>query len=248
MIRKKKRQKAKKRKILLMFAAIFALYFFVVPHFSGKVGELPEAVPAAASSTQQTIETTARNTSSEYLLLVNKGHSISADYEPKDLVMGSPRVKGANRYQKVRKVVASAFSKLSAAASKKGYTIKLTSGYRPYAYQKQLFEKYVNKDGRYSAEQYSAEPGHSEHQTGLCADVSSPSVNYNLVQAYGTTEEGKWLEKNAHKFGFIIRFPKGKEDITGYDYEPWHIRYVGKDAAKEIKKQNLTLEEYLGKV
>lgn len=263
MIRKQHRKKVKRRKIVLMTLAVFLLYFFAGPALSDKVGEIttaiPEAIPAAltvsADKTSEKsaeggkiMETAARNKSSEYQILVNKTHSINKNYEPKDLQTANPRIKGGSQYQELRKPVAKAFKRLSDAAGEKGLTIKLVSAYRPYSYQKHLFEKYVDKDGRYQAEQYSAEPGHSEHQTGLAADVSSPSVNYNLVQAYGTTEEGKWLAKNAHKYGFIIRFLKGKEKITGYDYEPWHIRYVGKAAAKEIYKQKLTLEEYLEQV
>ena len=148
----------------------------------------------------------------------------------------------------MRKTAARAFNKLTDAAAEKGYTIKLTSAYRPYSFQKQLYEQYIKEDGKRKAEQYSAKPGYSEHQSGLTADVSSPSVNYSLSQAYGSTEEGKWLAKNAHKYGFIIRYPKGKEDITGYEYEPCHIRYVGKEAAREIYEQKITLEEYLGAV
>lgn len=263
MIRKQHRKKAKRRRIFLMTLAVFLLYFFAGPALSDKVGEIttviPDAIPTAltvspdkasgkSGNSEKTIETTARNKSSEYLILVNKTHSIDKNYEPTDLQTANPRIKGGSQYQQLRKVVAKAFKKLSNTAGERGLTIKLVSAYRPYSYQKHLFEKYVDKDGRYRAEQYSAEPGHSEHQTGLAADVSSPSVNYNLVQAYGTTEEGKWLAENAHKYGFIIRFPKGKEKITGYDYEPWHIRYVGKAAAKEIYKQKLTLEEYMEEV
>ncbi len=254
--RSRKRRRSRRLRVLTMALAVFLLFFYVWPHMTDRVGETDEAQPVAATQppsekqepeTQESqVETNARDTSSEYLVLVNKDHALQADDEPKDLVDGKPAVSGGSKYQQLRKPAAAAFKKLAAGAKEEGYTIKVTSGYRPYAYQKQLFERYVNKDGRYSAEQYSAEPGHSEHQTGLVADVSSPSVNYNLVQAYGSTEEGKWLAKNAHKYGFIIRFLKGKEDITGYEYEPWHIRYVGKDAAKEIYKQDLTLEEYLG--
>lgn len=257
-IRGRKRRRAKRIQALTMILAVFVVFFCVWPHLTDKVGEKEAAEPASATQRQEAgqetakqesqMETNARNTSSEYLILVNKTHDLKADYEPPDLVDGKPAVSGGSAYQQMRKPAAAAFKKLAAAAKEEGHTIKITSGYRPYAYQKQIFERYVNKDGRYSAEQYSAEPGHSEHQTGLVADVSSPSVNYNLVQAYGATQEGAWLAKNAHKYGFIIRFPKGKEDITGYKYEPWHIRYVGKAAAKEIYKQKLTLEEYLEQV
>ena len=89
-------------------------------------------------------------------------------------------------------------------------------------------------------------PGSSEHQTGLTIDVSAQSVSYRLDQSFGDTKEGKWLAKHCHEYGFIIRYPEGKTHITGYDYEPWHLRYVGVDTAKEITGSGLTLEEYLG--
>ncbi|EAO56830.1 D-alanyl-D-alanine metallocarboxypeptidase [Bacillus thuringiensis serovar israelensis ATCC 35646] len=90
---------------------------------------------------------------------------------------------------------------------------------------------------------FSAKPGHSEHQTGLVMDVSAKSFDNKLEQEFEQTKEGKWLAKNAHKTGFIIRYPKGKEDVTGYEYEPWHIRYVG-DIATNLFEKGLTLEEY----
>ena len=103
-------------------------------------------------------------------------------------------------------------------------------------------------EGEAAAGKYSAKPGQSEHQTGLAVDVSSESVDYLLSDDYGETKEGKWLAENAHRFGFIVRFPRGKEDITGYQYEPWHIRYVGLTAAKEIHAEGITLEEYLKEI
>ncbi|WP_432409628.1 M15 family metallopeptidase [Wukongibacter sp. M2B1] len=111
-----------------------------------------------------------------------------------------------------------------------------------------MFASKVMERGIYVANQTSAKPGESEHQTGLAMDVSSPSVNFQLTQYYSQTREGKWLVENAPKHGFIIRYPAGKEYITGYNYEPWHIRYVGKNAAEFIMNENITLEEYLGKV
>lgn len=236
---------------ILMLLVFSGFYFVMAPYLHGEVGEGTTEVNTTIPGTEAASQTKAPEVdkSSEYLILVNKDHGLEKDYEPDDL----KKVKYVatdreEKYQKLRKEAASAFNELAKAADKKGHTIKLTSGFRPYAYQKVLYETYVNKDGQYEAEQYSAKPGYSEHQTGLCADVSSPSVNYNLVQAYGTTAEGKWLAKNAHKYGFIIRYPKGKDAITGYEYEPWHIRYVGEAAAKEIYQQKVTLEEYLGDV
>lgn len=237
---------------VILFLVFSVLYLLLSPYLHDEVGEgedIPASATVPATESESAAASPAVDKSSEYLILVNKDHGLGKDYHPKDLVkVKSTASDRQEQYQKLRKAAAAAFNRLTKAAKKQGYTIKLTSGFRPYSYQKALYNQYIKEDGKNRAEQYSAKPGYSEHQTGLVADVSSPSVNYNLVQAYGTTEEGKWLAKNAHKYGFIIRYLKGKEDITGYEYEPWHLRYVGKDAAREIHKQGLTLEEYLGEV
>lgn len=128
---------------------------------------------------------------------------------------------------------------LQNAASQTGYNIPLLSGFRSYETQKTLYNNYVARDGVALADTYSARPGHSEHQTGLAFDVGK------IDNGYGETNEGKWLATHAHEYGFIIRYLKGKESITGYMYEPWHIRYVG-SVATEIYQANITLEEYLG--
>jgi len=180
------------------------------------------------------------------LILVNKEHSIDRDYKPEDLV--KIRYFAADRSETTRYMraeAAEAFHRLVEKASGEGIELKMTTAYRSYAFQKILFDNYVEKEGEEAANTYSARPGQSEHQTGLAVDVSSPSVGYQLTGEYSDTKEGKWLAEHAHEFGFIIRFPKGKEDITGYQYEPWHIRYVGLAAAMEIQERNLTLEEFL---
>jgi len=180
------------------------------------------------------------------LILVNKQHSIDKNYKPDDLKEIKSYAPGrdpSTRY--MRAEAADAFENMVDKAAEEGVELKMTTAYRSYGFQKLLFDNYVKKEGEEAANKYSAKPGESEHQTGLAADVSSPSVDFQLSNEYGETTEGKWLAHHAHEFGFIIRFPKGKEDITGYQYEPWHIRYVGLAAAKEIYEQNLTLEEYL---
>lgn len=180
------------------------------------------------------------------LILVNKEHSIDKDYKPDDLVKIKYFVSDRSETTRyMRAEAAEAFHKLVDKAVATGIELKMTTAYRSYNFQKILFDNYVEKEGEEAANRYSARPGQSEHQTGLSVDVSSPSVGYQLSDDYGNTEEGKWLAENAYLFGFIIRFPKGKEEITGYQYEPWHIRYVGLAAAKEIYEQNLTLEEFL---
>ena len=233
--------------VAILMLLVFSGFYFLLAPLVHEVGEGDVQVNATLPEAAQTQQSTV-NKSSEYLILVNKNHSIK-NYKPKDLKKLNAAVPGISpQFQRMRKVAANAFNDLTADAKRQGYTIKVTTGYRSYSYQKTLHDQYVKKDGQSGAEQYSAKPGYSEHQSGLAADVSSPCVNYNLVQAYGTTHGGKWLAKNAHKYGFIIRYPNGKEKITGYEYEPWHIRYVGKDAAKEIYDQKTTLEEYLGEV
>ncbi|CAM3219319.1 M15 family metallopeptidase [Filibacter tadaridae] len=139
-----------------------------------------------------------------------------------------------------------AFEKMAAEAKLSGYTLTAFSTYRSFEYQTTLYEKYVAKDGKEEADRYSARPGYSEHQTGLAFDIGE--VNYEqhfASSSFGDTEAGKWIAANAHRFGFIMRYPLGKEAVTGYMYEAWHFRYVGVAVAKEIFNREITLEEYL---
>lgn len=124
---------------------------------------------------------------------------------------------------------------------------KLTaySGYRTYEYQKGLFNGYVNKNGYDEAVMYSAKPRHSEHETGLAYDIGGSDQAYWLEEEFEDTEEGIWLRENAHRFGYILRYPKEKTDITGYIYEPWHFRYIGIEHATNVYEEDITLEEYL---
>lgn len=121
-----------------------------------------------------------------------------------------------------------------------GYAMPLVSGFRSYEYQKTVFKKWCDKDGEAVASTYSARPGHSEHQTGLAADITS------IYQSYGNTKEGKWVAAHCHEYGFIVRYPLGKDDITGYMYEPWHLRYLGESTARLVHDSGLTLDEFLG--
>jgi D-alanyl-D-alanine carboxypeptidase len=181
----------------------------------------------------------------DILVLVNKDRTLPADYIPSDLIV--PDVpfafEGYDQKKQLKKEAAEAVEKLFKEANKSGLNLFAQSGYRSYERQEAIFAYNVKQKGQEAAESVSAHPGQSEHQTGLALDVTSPEVN-GLVEAFGKTEEGKWLEANAAKFGFIIRYPKGKESITGYQYEPWHIRFVGKDVATEIMEQDITFEEY----
>ncbi|MCM1988292.1 D-alanyl-D-alanine carboxypeptidase family protein [Oceanirhabdus seepicola] len=184
------------------------------------------------------------------LALVNKKNKLPSDYIPHNLVV--PNVpfpfKSYHSKKLMRKEAAQALENLFKKAEEDNIKIYALSGYRSYTRQESIFASNVKKNGLEKANQFSAKPGESEHQTGLAMDLTSPSVNNVLTQRFGQTMEGKWVKANAYKFGFIIRYPKGKEHITGYQYEPWHLRFVGKEAAEEIFNKNITLEEYLGEI
>ncbi len=191
-----------------------------------------------------------------YLILVNKTHPLSKDYWPDDMVTVSKTVAGVGNADthKLRKVAADALEEMFAAAAKDGVDIALRTGFRSYSYQDSLFKSYVANHGEAEANTFSARPGESEHQSGLCCDLGGKSEGYALSYSFGGTAEGKWVAEHAHEYGFIIRYIDGKTvngqmqpgEITGYVFEPWHIRYVGADVAAEIVEKGITFEEYLG--
>jgi zinc D-Ala-D-Ala carboxypeptidase len=185
----------------------------------------------------------------DMLIVANKERNLPEDYVPADLV--TPNVpfpfKEDLPKKKLRKEAALSVEVLFKAAEEQGLELLAQSGYRSYDTQVSIFAYNADQYGEEKANQTSAQPGQSEHQTGLSLDVTSPQVNYELVEEFGETKEGKWLAENAHKYGFIIRYLKDKEEITGYQYEPWHLRYVGVEHAKEIHERGITLEEYLQK-
>lgn len=186
------------------------------------------------------------------LVLVNKNYALSEDYEPSDLVLPNVLSTDYNQNQNqniyLRKEAAIHLEQLFyAAQNEAGLTLLARSGYRSYQTQISLYDRYVSQNGTEKADTFSARAGHSEHQTGLAMDVTADSVNRQLVTDFGLTPEGIWLKENAHRFGYIIRYLEGREDETGYQYEPWHIRYVGVEAATEIYENNWILEQYLNK-
>ncbi|MDR6552990.1 D-alanyl-D-alanine carboxypeptidase [Paenibacillus qinlingensis] len=179
-------------------------------------------------------------------VLVNKQNSLPASYEPTDLVYPNIAFTFSEKIdkRKMRQVAATAIEKLFAGAAKDGVPLAGVSAYRSYATQKSLFDSYVKKDGEEKAKTYSAVPGTSEHETGLAIDVAGSNGKCAASDCFGGTKEAVWLEKHAAEYGYIIRYPQGKAAITGYQYEPWHLRYVGTDIAKEIQSKNVTMEEY----
>lgn len=157
------------------------------------------------------------------ILIANKTYALPADYAP-----------GVNSEAET------AFYEMQAAAYELGLNLYISSGYRSYDYQAGLYQRYVERSGKAEADRYSARPGHSEHQTGLAFDLNTISNEFK------DTDEGKWVAENCHKYGFIVRYPEDKESVTGYMYEPWHIRYLGVDTATSVYESGLCLEEYLG--
>ena len=135
-----------------------------------------------------------------------------------------------------------AFNKMKTQASTENLNLYIASGFRSYSNQKTIYNNYVSRDGKTAADTYSARAGHSEHQTGLAIDINQ------LTTSFANTNEGKWVAENCYKYGFIIRYPYNKENITGYIYEPWHLRYVGVDLATKLYNEGnwITLEEYFG--
>lgn len=178
----------------------------------------------------------------DYLILVNKQNSIDGDYIPQHLVKVNIKFLDDTQEESrcMEKEAAEAVEDLFACAKKEGITLIGSSAYRSYQSQVRVLKEQTYKKGYDYAMTHVAQPGQSEHQSGLAIDIT------NEVRCFDkTSKEAQWLAKNAHKFGFILRYPEGKEKVTGYDFEPWHIRYVGKDVAKEIYKNGITLEEYL---
>lgn len=169
------------------------------------------------------------------IIVVNKTYGLPNNFAPNNLVT-------INGYIKVVDYVRDAFNNLKSTASDLGLNIYASSGYRSYSDQNYIYNNYVKMDGQSNADTYSARAGYSEHQTGLAIDLNT------VDSSFEGTSESNWLKDNCYKYGFIIRYPKGKDDITGYMYEPWHIRYVGKEIATKLYNNGdwLTFEEYYG--
>ena len=184
------------------------------------------------------------------LVLVNKNYALDSSYAPSDLVLPNVLALGheQNKTIYLREEASQHLEQLfSAAEQEAGLIFLARSGYRSYETQVSLYQRYVDQNGQEAADRFSARAGHSEHQTGLAIDVTADSVNGQLTTEFGKTAEGIWLKDNAHRFGYIIRYLEGRESETGYQYEPWHIRYVGVEAATEIYENNWILEQYLNK-
>lgn len=181
-------------------------------------------------------------------VIVNKNHPLPSNYVPSDLVAVNVPKHGDKAAEELvmRKEAGQALEHLVAGAKADGINLAEGSGYRSYALQKFYYDNYSAQSGQAEANKFSAQPGKSEHQTGLATDLAAVSGKCYLEVCFAETPEGQWIAANAHKYGFSLRYLEGKEEITGYQFEPWHLRYVGKGLAAELQKTGQTLEEFFG--
>lgn len=179
-------------------------------------------------------------------VLVNRQNPLDPpDYEPADLVYPDVPFSGPEAAMQMRQEAAEALEELIASGEDEGMYLGLVSAYRSFDYQRQIYAARHAEVGTDATDLYMSRPGYSEHQTGLAADVISiANPDCMLGECFADTPEGQWVAENAHQHGFVIRYLEGMEDVTGYPYEPWHLRYVGEETATEVYAEGLTLEEY----
>lgn len=231
-------------KKLLVFIIIICGIFYVVDFISAKPKNINTKEKVfELKGEDMSVQGKSTNIAKE-LILVNREYGLNKYYKPEGLAI--PNIEFTNEATNEEKHVAGIMAKpledMVNAAKEEGVILLGNSAYRSYRSQTKTYNNRVKSEGQESADAYVAKPGFSEHQTGLCIDITNRDKYF--VQG---TKEADWLAKNCYKFGFIIRYPYGKKSVTGIEYEPWHVRYVGKKAAKDIYDKKITLEEYLGK-
>ena len=186
-------------------------------------------------------------------ILVNKDNPLNKDYTPKDLIITDDNSLNYHKFidpfhkPSVREEVYFTFKEMQKEALKDGYFMIINSGFRSYDYQQKVWDYNVKEKGLEHTQKYVAVPGTSEHQTGLAIDIGAYINKEYTTTIKENTDEYKWMLENAHKYGFILRYPQGKENITGISFEPWHFRYVGYYLANELYDKDITLEEHYTK-
>ena len=184
----------------------------------------------------------------EYFILINKDNRLDESYVPSNLKKSEAKFLEYAQDNNLESNTADAVKRMFDAAAQDGISLIGVSGYRSYSVQKGLYETRMKKNGEEKTRAYTAEPGASEHQSGLAIDILCDEYQ-SLDEGFEDTDAFRWLIENCYKYGFILRYLKGKEDITGYNYEPWHFRYIGnEEVAKDIMNRGLTFEEYLNEV
>lgn len=238
--RRVSRRRGHKLGITLALAAVVALLWGA---FSAGGGYTPQRVWERASGWGEEKATPVQES---LTILVNKQNLLPASYVPSDLTQPDvPFVESAlQERRQLRREAARALERLFAAAGRQGLSLVAVSGYRSYQSQLEIYNRRSREAGAAHVEQYIAKPGSSEHQTGLAMDVGCPGC-MTLEETFANTPEGVWLAQHAHEYGFVIRYPSDQEDITGYAWEPWHLRYLGLDSARQVFEQGLVLETFV---
>lgn len=235
-----------KFKILILIILLLLVMTILIPKKNNQEYTSKETT---TTKTNQKTNKTSKGYEIEYrdgayyianILIANKTYMLSKDWVPTNPIKEIP-TSGFDR-NPLDKDAYQAWLEMKSDAAALNLNLWAQSGYRSYNYQKDLYEGYVNKKGKEAADKSSARPGASEHQTGLAFDLNT------ITTSFKDTEEGKWVNNNCYLYGYIIRYPEGKTNETGYIFEPWHIRYVGKELAKKLYNNGnwITLEEYLG--
>lgn len=194
------------------------------------------------------------NTCNDLLVLIDKtqDHALPGSYVPPDLVsLSAHSIPAGSSSIEGRQIVVPDLQRLFTDIKKDGITdLKAVSSYRSYDLQSSIYNSYVKEYGAAEANRFSAQPGHSQHQLGTAIDFSTSelNLNYTLSDVFAQTKAGQWLAKNAYKYGFYISYPEGKENVTGYEYEPWHFRYIGVQNALLLHQSGLTMQEYLATI
>lgn len=230
------------KKILTFIIIIIGIFYIV--GFLGMESKGINTEKKTFDLEDRNVKVQGKNTIDKELILVNREYGLNRYYKPEELTI--PNIEfteeASNEEKHVDGMIAKPLEDMVNAAKKEGIILLGNSAYRSYKSQTKTYNNRVKSEGQESADAYVAKPGFSEHQTGLCIDIT----NRDKYFVKGT-KEADWLAENCYKFGFIIRYPYGKKNVTSIEYEPWHVRYVGKKAAKDIYEKGITLEEYLGK-
>lgn len=231
--------------LVLLIWAVYSLFdnSASAPGGQPTTSQLKTNQPAGFNKQQHSIDK-----ADSLWVVVNKSRILPANYAPANLVTPNVPLRGAagELEMQLRSEAAVALEQLVASASAAKIKLRLSSGYRSYGAQQQLYQFYVNQSGAAAADESSARPGYSEHQTGLAADLSPTNGVCDIAECFADTAEGKWLAANAHQYGYIIRYQSGNQAIVGYEYEPWHIRYIGSELAAQLHSLSQTMEQFFG--
>ncbi len=224
--------------------SVCLLLLLLLPTFALAKDELPTAEELYAQYPVPEVELTRDPADDPMLILVNKRNKLPWDYVPEGMVLPDVTLK-SERYGLMEPTAAAALTAMfQAAKSEAGLELVGISGYRSYSSQKSIYQNAVKEKGQKQADRANAQPGKSEHQTGLAMDVSCESLHLSLSQKFGDTPEGQWIAENAHRFGFVIRYRKAWYDVTLYMNEPWHLRYIGPEHAAFLRKLDVPFETY----